>query len=191
MNVLLKGFLKGITFPLVMLGTEGISQTKYVLSPSPSIKVEGGSTLHDWQMETKSAIGEGLFLIEEGQFKGAKSLNLRFQAESLVSGTKGLDKNAYKALNTQKHKEIIFKLNELIGSGTSFTAKGDLTVAGVTNPICFPVILSSTNGKFTFEGKVETKLTTFCITPPTALMGTVKTKDEVRLSFKTTFQPIQ
>ena len=175
---------------LLMVGSlTGISQTKYVLSASPEFKVEGGSTLHDWHMISKTAKGEGLFVVETGQFKTAKSLSISFQAETLKSGTKGLDTNAYKALNTEKNKEIRFVLKELTGSGTSFVAKGDLTIAGVTKPVSFPVKMTSSSGKFTFEGSMSTKLTNFNVTPPTALMGTVKTEDDIKLSFKSTFQP--
>jgi polyisoprenoid-binding protein YceI len=175
---------------LLMLGSlTGISQTKYVLSSSPEFKVDGGSTLHDWHMISKTGSGEGLFVVEDGKFKTAKSLSISFQAETLKSGTKGLDTNAYKALNTGKNKDIRFVLKELTGSGTAFMAKGDLTIAGVTKPVSFPVKMSSSADKFTFEGSLDTKLTNFNVTPPTALMGTVKTEDAVKLSFKSTFQP--
>ncbi len=180
-------------FPVVMFfmfwSAEGVSQTKYQMSPSPVFKVEGGSTLHDWHMETQTAKGEAVFLVEGGQFKGAQSLTLSFQAETLKSGTKGLDTNAYKALNTSKNKDVKFVLKQLTGSGTAFTANGDLTIAGVTKTVSFPVKLSPSGSNFTFEGSLSTKLTTFSVTPPTALLGTVKTEDGVTLSFKTTFQP--
>lgn len=178
-----------LVFLLVAGSFSGYSQTKYVLSASPEFKVEGGSTLHDWHMVSKTATGEGLFVVESGQFKSAKSLSISLQAETLKSGTKGLDTNAYKALNTAKNKDIKFTLKELTGSGTSFVAKGDLTIAGVTKPVSFPVKMTPSAGKFTFEGSLDTKLTTFSVTPPTALMGTVKTNDEIKLSFKSTFQP--
>jgi len=174
---------------LMLVSLTSNSQTKYVLSASPEFKVDGGSTLHDWNMISKTGVGEGLFVIEGGQFKTAKSLSISFQAETLKSGTKGLDTNAYKALNTGKNKDIRFVLKELTGGGAAFVAKGDLTIAGVTKPVSFPVKMSSAAGKFTFEGSLDTKLTYFNVTPPTALMGTVKTDDEVKLSFKSTFQP--
>ena len=178
-------FLLGL---LMLIATTGNAQTKYVLDPSPMLKVSGGSSLHDWDMTTQTAKGEGMFVVEGGQFKSAKSLTLSFQAESLKSGTSGLDKNAYKALKTDKNKEIRFVLKEFSGSGTSFTAKGDLTIAGVTKPVSLPLKLTTTEGKFQFDGSLTTKLTHFSIDPPTALMGTVKTHDEVTLTFKTTFQ---
>lgn len=179
-------FLLGL---LMLIATTGNAQTKYVLASSPTLKVSGGSSLHDWHMTTQTAKGEGMFVIERGQFKSASSLTLSLQAESLKSGTSGLDKNAYKALKTDKNKEIRFVLKEFTGSGSSFTAKGDLTIAGVTKPVSLPLKLTTTDGKFQFEGSFTTKLTHFSIEPPTALMGTVKTHDEITISFKTTFQP--
>lgn len=186
----MKPYLKTLV-PLVVLlmcwSISGVSQTRYQLSSSPLFKVEGGSSLHDWHMESHEAKGEGVFIVENGQLKGVQSLSLSLQAESLKSGTKGLDSNAYKALNTSKHKEIKFVLKQLTGSGTAFTAHGDLTIAGVSKAVSIPVRLSSSAGKFTFEGSLSTKLTTYSITPPTALMGTVKTHDDIKLSFQTTF----
>lgn len=170
-------------------GTTGFSQTNYVLSGAPLFKVEGGSTLHDWEMISETGKGEGIFVLENGQFKTVKSLSVSFVAETLKSGTKGLDSNAYKALQTDKNKEVKFVLKELTGQGSSMTAKGDLTIAGVTKAVSFPVKMSVAGSKMTFEGSLETRLTNFSVTPPTALLGTVKTDDEIKLSFKSTFQP--
>lgn len=179
-----------VLIALLLLGSvNGFSQAKYVMAASPEFKVDGGSTLHDWHMISTTAKGEGLFVVEAGQFKTAKSLSISLQAETLKSGTKGLDTNAYKALNTDKNKEIRFVLKELTGTGASMVAKGDMTIAGVTKPVSFPVKMTTNAGKFTFEGSFATKLTTFNVTPPTALMGTVKTDDDIKLSFKSTFQP--
>jgi hypothetical protein len=174
---------------LLIGGTTGFSQTNYVLSASPSFKVEGGSSLHDWEMISQTGKGEGVFILENGKFKTAKSLSVSFAAETLKSGTKGLDTNAYKALKTDKNKEVRFVLKELTGQGSSLTAKGDLTIAGVTKPVSFPVKMSVVGNKMTFEGSLDTRLTNFSVTPPTALLGTVKTHDEIKLSFKSTFQP--
>ncbi|AMQ57893.1 YceI family protein [Algoriphagus sanaruensis] len=189
MNSYLKTLSLSAVFIMLFAGNL-LAQTKVVLSPGSELKVEGGSTLHDWHMATSSAKGEGVFTIEGGQFKGASSLVLSFVAETLKSGTSGLDKNAYKSLKTEQYKDIKFTLKSLSGSGTSFTATGDLSIAGATKSVSFPVKLSGTAGKYHFEGSLKTKLTFFNITPPTALMGTVKTDDEITLSFKTTFQSL-
>ena len=174
---------------LMSLNVSLFAQTKYTLAPSPELKVEGGSTLHDWHMTSNTAKGDGMFEMDGNQFKGIKSLTVTLVAETLKSGTKGLDNNAYKALQTTKHKEIKFTLKEITGSGNNYQAKGDFTIAGVTKPATFPVKLVQNGNKLTFDGSFATKLTYFSVDPPTALMGTVKTKDEITISFKTTFQP--
>ncbi len=174
----------------LLLGTtRGYSQTNFTLAGSPLFKVEGGSSLHDWEMISEKGVGQGVFVLENGQFKTAKSLSVSFVAETLKSGTKGLDSNAYKALKTDKNKEVRFALKDLSGQGANLMAKGDLTIAGVTKAVSFPVKMSSAGNKLTFEGSMQTRLTNFSITPPTALLGTVKTDDEIKLSFKSTFQP--
>lgn len=174
---------------LLLGSTRGYSQTNFTLTGSPLFKVEGGSSLHDWEMISEKGVGQGVFVLENGQFKTAKSLSVSFVAETLKSGTKGLDSNAYKALKTDKNKEVRFALKELSGQGANLMAKGDLTIAGVTKAVSFPVKMSSAGNKLTFEGSMQTRLTNFSITPPTALLGTVKTEDEIKLSFKSTFQP--
>ncbi|MFD2200646.1 YceI family protein [Shivajiella indica] len=166
------------------------AQTKYILAPSPELKVSGGSTLHDWDMTSNTAKGEGVFVLEGNQLKGIQNLSVTMEAETLKSGTKGLDNNAYKALDTKKNKDVKFTLKEITGSGSNYQAKGDFTIAGVTKPASFPVKVTQSGNKLTFEGSYDTKLTTFSVDPPTALMGTVKTRDEIKISFKTIFQPL-
>jgi polyisoprenoid-binding protein YceI len=180
----------GLTVMILMSFNWTLSaQTKYILAPSPELKVSGGSTLHDWDMTSNTAKGEGMFVLEGNQLKSIQNLTVTLEAETLKSGTKGLDNNAYKALDTKKNKDVKFTLKEVTGSGSNFQAKGDFTIAGVTKAASFPVKVTQAGNKFTFEGSYDTKLTQFSVEPPTALLGTVKTNDEIKISFKTIFQP--
>ena len=180
-----------LVLALVFASSQVFAQVKYTLAPASEMKISGGSSLHDWDMTSNAAKGEGQFVMEGSQFKGIKSLRVQMEAESLKSGTKGLDNNAYKALDTKKNKDVIFNLKELTGSGSSYQAKGDFTIAGVTKPATFPVKMTQSGDKLTFEGSFDTKLTNFSVDPPTALLGTVKTRDEITISFKTIFQPLK
>jgi polyisoprenoid-binding protein YceI len=173
----------------VFVSSQVFAQVRYTLAPASEMKISGGSTLHDWDMTSTSAKGEGQFVMEGNQFKGIQSLRVQMEAETLKSGTKGLDNNAYKALDTKKHKDVIFTLKEITGSGNTYQAKGDFTISGVTKPASFPVKMTQSGGNLTFEGSFDTKLTNFSIDPPTALLGTVKTDDEITISFKSIFQP--
>ncbi|UJP63869.1 YceI family protein [Mongoliitalea daihaiensis] len=174
---------------LLFLNFSVLAQTNYTIASGTELKITGGSSLHDWEMISKDAKGSAVFTITGNSINSAQSLKVNAEAESLKSGTRGLDNNAYKALKTSQHKQISFTLKELSGSAPNFTAKGDFTIAGVTKSASFPIKLTQSGNNLVFEGSYDTKLTNFSIDPPTALMGTVKTRDDVTIHFKTIFQP--
>lgn len=182
--------LKIVTISMLLLfNAKAFAQTNYTIATGTELKINGGSSLHDWEMVSKDAKGSAVFTMNGSSVSGAQSLKVNAEAESLKSGTRGLDSNAYKALKTGQHKQISFTLKELTGTAPNFTAKGDFTIAGVTKSASFPVKMTQNGNNLIFEGSYDTKLTNFSIDPPTALMGTVKTRDEVTISFKTIFQP--
>jgi hypothetical protein len=192
-KVMKKFHLNTLTIATLMLSlffnVSVIAQTNYTIATGTELKISGGSSLHDWEMVSKDAKGTAVFTMAGTSVSGAQSLKVNAEAESLKSGTRGLDNNAYKALKTGQHKQISFTLKELTGTAPNYTAKGDFTIAGVTKTASFPVKLTQNGSNLIFEGKYDTKLTNFSIDPPTALMGTVKTRDDVTISFKTIFQP--
>jgi polyisoprenoid-binding protein YceI len=167
-----------------------LAQTNYTMASAVELKVSGTSTLHDWDMNSQKATGKAVMTVENGALKGIQSLSVSFNAESLKSGKSQMDGNAYKALKTKAHPEIKYVLKDLKpGQGTTWTAVGDMTIAGVTKSITMPVTVTKTGDVFQFTGSLSTKLTEFKIDPPTAMLGTVKTGNDVKLSFSAKFNP--
>ncbi len=168
------------------------AQSNYKLAEKPNLKVSGTSTLHDWDMVSEQASGEAQFVVEGNTLKDIKKLRIEMPAESIKSGKGGMDKNAYSALETKKHKTVLFELENLVkGEGNSWTAKGNFTIAGVKKPATFPVTAKSEGNGYRFEGSHSFKLTDFNVDPPTALMGTIKTGDEMSIHFNVVFNPIK
>ncbi len=165
------------------------AQQTYHLGPDPHLQVSGGSSLKDWKMEASDAQGTGVFQVSDGQLQDISFLEVTLEAKELKSGTRGLDNNAYDALNTSQYPDITFELLDFSGGSSAGEAKGRLTIAGVTREISFPVQIRKNGEGFNFTGEVSTKLTEFSIDPPTALLGSVRTRDEITLSFDTHFVP--
>ena len=69
------------------------------------------------------------------------------------------------------------------GSGQNFTLNGDLTLHGVTKRIAVPVAVTITPEQIRATGEVTIKQTDFGIKPYSAGLGTVKVKNELKLSF--------
>ena len=175
---------------LMVLSFSLNAQVKYQVGPKAELKVTGTSTLHDWEMVSDQAAGEGVLVVENGKLQGFQSLAVQMPAESIKSGKSAMDKNTYAALQTKKHKQISFVLSDIAPAGANlWRAKGNFTIAGVTQPASFEVKSSATGSSYNFQGKHAFKLTDYKIDPPTALLGTVKTGNEVVIHFNISLQP--
>ncbi len=175
------------------------AQSTYKLVPSATKNlIKGTSNLHNWRSIVEQQGGNAV-INTAGAFD-IKSLNVRMVTKSIKSikenGSyyeEGMDKNTYKALQADKYPEIVYTLSDITGVKTTgntstFNAVGNLSVAGKTNKLTFPVKAIVEGNKVVFTGAVKFNMTAFGITPPKALLGTVKCGDEVTVVLNTTFQ---
>lgn len=176
---------KGILLLIfIATSTFGFAQKTLTLDAKPQLKISGTSSLHDWDMVSETATGKLLAVVEGNKLTIISSLVVEMPAESIKSGKGGMDKNAYKALKTNQFKTVRFDLKSATknADGTwNFT--GTFTIAGVTKSVSLKIKETTTGSQSVFEGSYSFKLTDYKITPPTALMGTVKTGDDVKISF--------
>lgn len=153
------------------------------------ISIHGTSTLHDWESIVNQVTGE--FVLNNDQIE---SLVLNIPVLSIKSKDeeKLMDKKTYEALKSNKNPVITFKLTQpakpvISDSGAEVTLTGDLTIAGVTKRITFKST-GEKNGSssYTFNGIIPLKMSDFKIDPPTALLGVIKTGDQINIKFNLT-----
>jgi polyisoprenoid-binding protein YceI len=173
---------------LVSIGSNG--QTKYQSSGGVKLIIEGTSNIHDWDMTSKQGACSAEFLFSPGgHLAGLTALQFTVPAESLKSDKKSMDKNTYKALNTEKHGTISFASNNAAvrpngTSGFILTTRGNLTISGVTR-----VVDLTANGvlnpdrSITYSGTYKLKMTDYKVTPPSIMFGAIKTGDAVTVKF--------
>ena len=161
-------------------------------NPESSLKVLGTSSLHDWHVTAEQQSGKINFSdIEAGKIE---SLSVSIVAESLKSGKSSMDKNTYKALKTDDHKNISFqltKVKEVVakGSGTfSVKTMGNLTIAGTKKSISLDFEMNVVGSKTKISGDKKIKMTDFNIDPPKALFGTITTGNDITIEFTTVFK---
>jgi polyisoprenoid-binding protein YceI len=106
-----------------------------------------------------------------------------------------MDGKTHKALNSSKYPEIKFQFtkgNTVNVSGQKSNLKGDLIIAGQKKEVdmIFSIVGENQN-QITVKGEVPLKMSDFGIEPPTAMMGTLKTGDEVLIKYELTLQKTQ
>ncbi len=184
---------------VLMLGLVniGCAQGVYKIQKNKNvhIKLLGTSTLHDWEMIAGNAHGEAQFIFKspnEKELTSLKSLTFTLEVEDLKSDSKGLDKNAYKALKSDEYKEIQYKFLSAEQSpekgGYLLNTKGKLTVAGTTKDVVMDIhIVINKEGTATCKGSYTLSMTDYGVEPPSFMMGVMKTGNTTTLDFEVTY----
>lgn len=171
-------------FPLILGG-----QSTYSLNKA-EMTIEGTSSLHDWTSDVTKVEAKATMSFGDQGLQSIDELYVEIPVEGIQS-EKGsmMDKKTYKALESDDHPNITFKLTK-VNSATAdgLKATGVLTIAGNARTIDMTVKSKKlTGGAIQFTGSKSFKMTDFGIDPPTALLGTLKTGDEVTIKFNVTF----
>lgn len=170
------------------------------------IRIAGTSNLDDWQVEGRSIEG---FMNVSSNFPGEfpeSSTPRRAEAWLEVKSLHSIEKDGkpfsnkmdeimYEALRQMENPRITFRLSDLEprgvarhnGARVEFTARGRLTVAGVTNEVSMPISVESLGShQIKITGATGLKMTDFRIEPPSPkiALGLIRTGDEVKLSFE-------
>ncbi len=171
--------------------TEG--QTFELSEKGTLIAIRGTSTLHDWQMDL-TTFNSGFHLKRVGPvIEGFDNVTFRCKATDIKSESTLMDKKAYDALKADNYPFITYtgiSVAGLVTEGKEFTGNltGKLNVAGNTKDVTIPFKGSFTDSR-TISISAETNLamSSFSITPPAAMLGTLKTGDEITVSFSLQF----
>ncbi|TVR90226.1 MAG: YceI family protein [Saprospirales bacterium] len=176
------------TFALGLAQIEVSAQATFSLDDVHELKVEGTSTIHDWDMVSEFTTGSARITTDERRVEELHSLTFEMEVESLESGRRRMDRNAYSALESDSHPKITFEFKRVNGiEGRTISAIGDLTIAGETREIEMEVTYRVRGNGVRFSGSQEIAFSDFNIDAPTAMMGTVTTGDELTISFDVTY----
>jgi polyisoprenoid-binding protein YceI len=163
-------------------------------SKQSKMSVQGTSSLHDWESEVTQVEWKGAVTVQGNQLVEIKDVQVKIQVTGIKS-TKGriMDNKTYEAFNSDKNPTIQYRLTntKITGSGEyTVVANGQLTMAGVTRPVELTAkakVLS--NGDVQIVGSRKLNMKDFSMTPPTAMMGTIKVGEEVTVTFDITLTP--
>lgn len=181
-----------ILFALLTMSFSLAAQEEYKLTKS-SVKMSGTSTLHDWTADVTKVSGSGQLTFSNNALSGIKSLNINMTTNSIKS-SKGstMDNNIYKELKAKANPTMAYsltKVNSISQKGGVYTleTEGKLTIAGTTKTIALSVTGKVAGTEIVFKGTKKLKMTDFNVEPPVLFLGTLKTDNNVDITFEATF----
>ncbi|WP_428230010.1 YceI family protein [Flavobacterium sp.] len=164
------------------------AQKNYTLDSKSTFSVSGTSTLHDWEMKSASGTGTANLTITNAKLTDIESLSITLLAESIKSEKKSMDKVAYETLKTDKNKNIkyVLKSAEKVNE-TTWELTGTYTIAGVSKVLKTTVKTIVTKDGLNMQGSNKITFTDFGMKSPTAMLGTIKTGQDLTLKFNLNF----
>ena len=189
-----------ITFALIFIFSSATAQDITLnLTEIQQFKIDGDSNVRSWDADITEAEGTIIFSAIEDFTLGSlnselfKSMNLTIPVSGIESDSGRLTSNMHGYLKRDDHPTITFNLTEvtsieLDGDKATITANGVINAAGVDQDITMIVdTVVNENGSVTFSGTQNLLMTDFNIDPPTAVMGTIRSRDEIVIYYSVTF----
>ncbi len=173
---------------LLLISGTLTGQVLKIVPKNSVITINGTSNLHDWKSKSEQINGE---LILSGNNQ-VKSFKLDIPVKSIKSGEKLMDSKTYETFDANKHPNIAFRLTDVTnlqinGDNVNVVFNGNLTMAGTTRKVAIKANGKNIKqGTYVFNGNVPLKMTDFQMKPPTALLGTLKVGDGIKLEFDIT-----
>ena len=118
---------------------------------------------------------------------GVESFSLKLPVESMESGKGKMNRKMYDALKKDDYPNITFDLQAaepIAGRSSELNVTGNLMIAGTTKTVSFPVTFSQVNvDSYLFKGSYGLNMKDYEVDPPSAILGTIRTGEEVEILF--------
>ncbi len=186
-------WLKAASILLVLLPVMGLSQSRSSEPEIPDkdypIRIDGSATLiGGW-----TCGGEAIVRIDPERratksVDGAHRVEVTTSVSDIECGDSSMNRRLRKALKMEQFPEIVYRANKysVVDNGKAIQTSGDLTIAGVTNPIGvgaklvhFPELGARV------VGTVEINMLDYNVKPPSLFFGALKVAKTVSIRFDT------
>jgi polyisoprenoid-binding protein YceI len=171
-------------------------QTAPLAMDTARVTIAGTSNIHDYTAWTDTVrvtrvtlaatLPADTFWQDIVQPGALEMFEVAIPAATLTSRNGGLDRNMYKALKVEANRDITFRLARLTRGATgALTAWGTLRIAGVEREVAFAITTERRDAALVVKGRLRLVMTDYGITPPTAMLGMLKTDPTVTVTFET------
>jgi polyisoprenoid-binding protein YceI len=188
-NFLRKQTVSVLLFAFMMVGTLLNAQTLTI--KSYTLTAHGGTNMKGHDFTTKVTQMTGTMTVTDNL---PQSLTVEIPVRSLNNGNRVMDNKTHDAFDPSKNPTIHFTMTEMNSLQVEddqlvVTVTGNLSMGGETKKVTLKATGKEVSpGVYTFQGTQPIKMSDFGMKAPTAMMGTLKVKDDVTVNYRVTFE---
>lgn len=171
------------------------SDTVVSIDPASELVLFGSSNVNKFKCACTDQFPQSTIKFNKGKTGTSATFSnalLDLSVGALDCGNKLMNKDLYKTLKGEEYPKIRIELiqvkqldNSIVeqpGSWATQTVEAALTIAGVRRSLDLSVRAQRIGaGRFRFVSDKNILMTDFGLTPPKALMGTIKVNDQIRI----------
>lgn len=163
----------------------GFAFTKTLpLDPSSTLIVEGTSTVRGFKCAAKKIDANVLGQENAPVATLVNSATITVPVSQLDCGNGKMNEHMQKALKADQFADVQFTLDSYALTGSEAVLKGNLKIAGVVKPIEIPATVQEDAGNAVRVKATKTiDMTQWSVKPPSLMMGTMKVKPTVNVTF--------
>jgi len=190
---MIKKITSGLFCLSILSATIFAQQNLSLIPASSTMMIQGTSSMHDWEEKVEKFDVNLSLKLKDKEITGIDKVNFVCKSASISSDNSIMTNKTHDALQVEKYPDITFKLvsvDKLSSQDGTFsgTVSGDISLAGVTKRITLSFTGNNVNNRITFKGSKTLNMNEYKIKPPTAMLGTLKTGEQVTITFNLQFQ---
>jgi hypothetical protein len=187
----------------MLVATPAVAQ-KFTVTEESKMTIYGSANVTDWEAKAKTITGEiKLRDPDLSDWSGAdaslfESVRIAIKVDDIDADSRRMNNNMHGYLKKDRHPEITYRLVEakelavLDNPGVKLTVRGVINAAGTDKEIVHDVeVRKNDSGGLVVSGSQDLKMTDFGIDPPTAMLGSVRSRDEMTITFEIHFDKAQ
>jgi polyisoprenoid-binding protein YceI len=185
----------GSLLAVLLVFTATASSPAMYSAKTHEIQISGTSNLHDWTADVPSLTTSAELIVSDGKLEAINRMVVEIDATA-ITGSEGniMTRKIAETLKSDKNPRITFRMTRVdnisqTGSDITVRAAGTLTMGGTSRPLDVVVrgkVLP--NGDVQFNGVKDMKMTTWQLAPPRAMLGALRTADDVKVDFSVTLK---
>jgi hypothetical protein len=166
-------------------------QTSYTVSADSKMWVEGTSSLHDWTCYATEINGSIDLDAAENNVPAVTRAQVTIPIGTMDCHNGTMDGKLKKALKEKDNPNLLFELDAVTvptsAPADSFevATAGYMMIAGQTRKIEISQFMTRVDDeKFIFRGSFPISMKDYSVKPPTALLGTIRTGNDVTVFYE-------